>query len=311
MQSPTDPDSPTRRGVDPARVRRALGAEGAPGARPDLDPGLSALTSLLGDESPTVRAALSEEFQRRGRQALRPLARAAASSDARVRSHARALLGDLEFESSCRDLARYLARPEPELEAGLWKLSALDRADFDARPYLRAPDAMARAVEERAQDFSDPLDRCKVLVHYLGEELGYAGDVDAYTSPDNVLLHRTIERKKGLPLTLCALYAAVARRVGLRTGLLPLPGHVMLRLFGRERNLIVDPFHGGEARTQDSLMEYLAQHGLEFQPVWFQSAPDQDLLKRQLLNLRNSMARVGRVARARRLSRLLPLFEKR
>ncbi|MCB9915217.1 MAG: hypothetical protein H6828_08720 [Planctomycetes bacterium] len=215
------------------------------------------------------------------------------------------------MERARRRLARYVAAGAVRLEPGMWRLAALEHPAFDARPYRRALDAMAREVQNRAAIYSDPLDRARVLVDYLGRELGYTGDIESYTSPDNVFLHRTIERKRGLPLTLCALYAAVARRAGLRTGLLPLPGHVMLRLYGRERNLIVDPFHGGEARTQEALREYLAEHGLQFRPVWFQRAPDDVLLRRQVANLRNSLVGIGRVDRARRLSAVLALFAPR
>jgi regulator of sirC expression with transglutaminase-like and TPR domain len=272
---------------------------------------LQAAASLLGDDSPQVRRALALEFARSGRPGAAVLRHASYSSDARVRTHARALLDDHEWELGRRRLLSYVARRDVELEAGMWLISGLERSKFDARPYRKALDAMAREVEKRCTPALDPLERGKVLVDYLGLELGYAGDLEAYTSPDNVYLHRTIERKQGLPLTLCALYAGVAQRVGLKTGIVPLPGHVMLRLYGRHTNLIVDPFHGGEARSQESLTHYLAENGLQFDPLWFQSASDRSLLRRQVSNLRNSLSDMGRPGRARKLTTVLNQFDAR
>lgn len=270
---------------------------------------LRAAASLLGDESPKVRRALALEFARSGRPGAAILRHASYSGDARVRTHARALLDELDWELARRRLLSYAGRRQIDLETGMWLICGLERREFDARPYHKALDAMASEVGQRCASLQDrPLECGKVLVDYLGLELGYAGDLEAYSSPDNVYLHRTIESKRGLPLTLCALYASVAARVGLKTGIVPLPGHVMLRLYGRHTNLIVDPFHGGEARSQESLTQYLAEHGLQFNPLWFHSASPHTLLRRQVANLRNALVDVGRPTRARRLSAVLEIL---
>jgi regulator of sirC expression with transglutaminase-like and TPR domain len=291
-------------GLDRERERRLREKRRHSAASARLD----AAAALLGDESPAVRRALAIEFARSGRPGAAVLRHACYSADARVRTHARRLLDDLDWELARRRLLSYAARREVDLETGMWLIGGLERRPFDARPYRKALDAMAREVEKRCSPTLDPLERGKVLVDYLGLELGYVGDLDAYRSPANVYLHRTIESKRGLPLTLCALYAGVARRLGLKTGIVPLPGHVMLRLYGRHSNLIVDPFHGGEARSQESLTQYLAEHGLQFDPLWFHSASAHLLLRRQVSNLRNALTDAGRMNRARKLTTVIENF---
>lgn len=266
---------------------------------------LRAAASLIGDRSSVVRQSLLHEFRRAGAMARPLLRRALANDDATVRAHARSLLDTLESEDVLRRLLRHVSRDVIDLEQALFLLSRLDRAHFDSRPYVRAIDAMGKEVRRRSTHCGDDLERGKILVEYLGTELGYRGDMDTYPQPENVFLHRTIERKVGLPLTLCALYSFVGRRAGIRTGLVPLPGHVMLRLYGSSKNLIVDPFHGGEARCQESLMAYLREHGLKFRPVWFQDACENRLLRRQIANLRNAYMAVSRHGRARRLVPLI------
>ena len=198
-----------------------------------------------------------------------------------------------ERRRALRRLARFAAAGKLDLETGLWLLGALHTPRLDARPYRRALDAMAARVRRRGATRAGELERARALVEYLGTELGYRGDTDDYDHPDNVHLHRVIERKRGLPLTLVALHLLVARRCGIEASAIPLPGHVMLRLRGGRRDLIVDPFHGGEPRSQATLMGYLAQHGLAFRPEWFRDATDASLLQRQTGNLARTFEKRG------------------
>ena len=96
-------------------------------------------------------------------------------------------------------------------------------------------------------------------------------------------------------------------RLAMRVGVVPLPGHIMLRLYGRRQNLIVDPFHGGEARSQAALMHYLAQHGLAFRSIWFRDADDRGLLLRHIRNLSHSLEIHERHAEVKALRPLLRL----
>ena len=266
---------------------------------------LQAAALLLGDPSRNVRCVLLREFRRAGR-AGKPLLRSAGrSDDAAVRSHARALAGTLERDEVFRRLYGFAGQDELDLESAFFLLARLDVPQLDARPYKKALDAMAAEVNRRSAGFEDPFDACKVLVDYLAGSLGYSGEPDTELSPDDVFLHRLIERKRGLPLTLCALYTFVARRCGLHTGIVPLPGHVMLRLHGRSESLIVDPFNNGEIRTQESLMYYLAENGLRFEAMWFRDATDVQVFRRQISNLRSVYQSLQRTGSARRLGILL------
>ena len=209
-----------------------------------------------------------------------------------------------------RRLLCYAARGSVDLEQALMLLSRLERADFDARPYRRALDAFAAEVSKRLARERDALARPMVLVHYLGEELGFAGAREDYHHPDNVYLHRAIERKSGMPLTLAAIYMLVARRVGLRAAALPLPGHVLLRLYADDSAMIVDPFSGGRLCTQEECLSYLARQGLKPQPSWFHDASDDQLFQRQVMNLVQSLRLRGLDRGAHELYRLALVLDK-
>ena len=263
---------------------------------------LAWLLAFLDDESPRVWSEVRRELGRAGRIVEPALEGLARSSDARRRARARRILADRARDRAARRLTAFALGPDVELERGLWLLSRLERPGFDARPYVKALDAMGREVQARAARESSPLACSRAVCAYLGGELGFAGSASDYSHPDNVFLHRVVERRAGMPLTLAALYAFVARRAGIKAALVPLPGHVIVRLYAGADSVLVDPFHRGEVRTESECLQYLAQHGLSFQPAWFKDAHDGSMFARHVANLRASW-------RARGLAREVGLLD--
>jgi regulator of sirC expression with transglutaminase-like and TPR domain len=261
--------------------------------------------ALLADESPTVWRAVRVELERAGPAARPALERALRSDDPARRGRARRLLAAIDRRAVVRRLARYVCRPQIDLERALFILGRLHTPRLDPRPYLRALDAMALEVSRRAHQKSGELSRARALVEYLGDELEFGGTLGEFHHPDNIHLHRAIERRAGMPLTLCAIYAFVARRSDLAATVVPLPGHVMLRLRGATDSVIVDPYHGGVERSHKDCLEYLAQHGLAFEPAWFRDADDAALLRRQIQNLARSAEKRGLRREARDLGLVL------
>ena len=282
--------APQDRLSGPAQEFRLAGrsARGRPSVPHASRERIAALIELLNDDSPEVFGAVRERLLELGRVARPALRRASRHPAARLRARARRIAATIERKRVLRRILGFALRPDLDLERGLFLLARLDRPDFDSRPYRRVLDAMGAEVARRVAGESDGLTRPLVLPQYLGNELGYIGSEADFNHPDNVHLHRTLERRRGMPLTLCAIYLAVARRAGLRAAPIAMPGRVLLRLYAGTRSLIIDPFAGGRAKTRADCLRYLAQHRLVPRPQWFRDAGDRALFQRQLLNLMNS-----------------------
>ena len=181
-------------------------------------------------------------------------------------------------------------------------MSRYEEPALDVRPFVLALDAMAAEVARRVEARGGLDGRAAILGEYLGGELGFAGDESDYHHPDNVYLHRALVRRRGLPLTLTALYVLVARRARVRVAPVALPGHVVLRVYDDdERAVLVDPFRRGERVSERECLQYLADHGLPFAPRWFDDTDDLTLWTRQVHNLRTGYERRGLELQARRL----------
>lgn len=287
--------------IDPAtspaaHLLRASPAAPAPARRSRL----AALASLLADDAPSVLAEVRRALEAAGKASRSALVRAAGSDDAPVRVRARGILQDRARAAALRRLARFVSRNDPDLERALFLLARFHTPRLDPRPYSRALDAMAAEVARRASRVDGELERALVVSEYLGGELRFGGSRGEFHHPDNIHIHRAIERRAGVPLTLSAIWVLVARRAGIRAAFVPLPGHVMVRLYGGWRSAIVDPYHGGRQRTEAECKVYLERHGIAVVPASFREAPDPVLLRRQIANLSRSaeLRRLPRETRA-------------
>ncbi len=270
---------------------------------------LRALCAFLDDDSPVVWAEIRQQFRAAGRSALPVLRRATHSPDPKVRARARRLLLENARRACYRRLCVFCATQPPDLERTLFLLARWADPDLDVRPWRAKLDALARDVQKLMAERNQELSKAGALADVLGRQMGFGGSVAEFHHPDNIHLHRALARRRGMPLTLSAIYHLVARRAGLRTALLPLPGHVMLRLYGGTQNLILDPYERGRTRTERELRAYLEANGMRYQASWFQDASDALIVRRQLFNLQKSAALRGRPAEAREVQTLLLLLD--
>ncbi len=302
-----DPTAGPRAGTS----RAARGPRGAGSAAGGTRDSLAAQVELLDDDSESVVRAVRSELEKGGARARAALGKAARDPRARLRARARDVIASMRRKGVLRRLARHGMRSRIDLESALFLLGNLAADPLDARPYRLALDAMAKEVRARAERETDGFRRVMTLCRYLGGELGYAGCQEDYHHTDHVHLHRVIERRSGMPLSLCALYAFVARRAGIRAAIVPLPGHVLLRLYhSGDRSVLVDPFQGGQPRSRSDCLEYLRECNLVPQPAWFEDAEDASMFLRHVRNLVNSYSLRGLKGRARELLRVAEILDR-
>lgn len=264
-----------------------------------------ALVALLADDDPGTRSAVRKALASGGEAALTALQAAIEGDDAKLRARARQLLTDLERAAAMSELTALLARPVPPLLGGLLALDAVLGHAKRAEWVRERIDGMGEQVAIVAGDNPDTHGLAASLKAVLGEELDLEGPAEDFHHADHVSISRTLESRRGLPLTLCAIYALVARRAGFIAGLLPFPGQVLLGLGPAEDRRILDPFIGGDEISEAACLARLSMMGAPASRRWLEPASDRSMLIRQLRNLGASMDRHGRAREARRARRLV------
>lgn len=106
--------------------------------------------------------------------------------------------------------------------------------DVDTAGTLTRLDAMAARVDG---------DTHLALRRVIAIEDGIGGNVDDYHDPANSFLHRVLDTRRGIPISLSVLWIEIGRRAGIEMVGVGLPGHFVVYAGGQ----MVDPFHYGEA----------------------------------------------------------------
>ena len=172
------------------------------------------------------------------------------------------------------------------------------------------PDAeaarLARLGEEAAARLGEPPASAadgvclRRLTTFLYREQGFAGDAETGCHPDNSLLNRVLDRRRGLPLTLALVLIEVGRRAGVPLVGVGFPGHFLVR-HAHHPEIVLDPFDGGRPLTRGECAELLARvagRDAVFHPRLLQPSPRLQVLLRLLNNLHAAHLRRGDAAPA-------------
>ena len=108
---------------------------------------------------------------------------------------------------------------------------------LDVDSYVRRLDELADQVEQSMPVGALGRARAEALIAVLHGEFDFFGNVENYYDPSNSFLHRVLDTRLGLPITLSLLYMAVGRRLGMTLRGLGLPGHFMLEYSDIQRRM--------------------------------------------------------------------------
>ena len=138
-----------------------------------------------------------------------------------------------------KDVATSLAQAANGAGTGLAPAALLvariEYPRLDVEAYLAKLDAMGefarQAVQRRLERTADHsrLACIKAVNEYLFDELQFVGNREKYEDPRNSCLNEVLDRRTGIPITLCVVYMEVARRAGLHIDGVNFPGHFLVR----------------------------------------------------------------------------------
>lgn len=123
----------------------------------------------------------------------------------------------------------------------------------------------------------------------LSDMQGYQGDTETYDDLQNANLIRVIERRKGMPITLCILSIYIGRAQGWQIHGLNIPGHVLCRIDFNGERLIFDPFHDWkphDAASIRALVKQTAGQHTELSADYFEPDSNRELLIRLQNNIK-------------------------
>jgi hypothetical protein len=173
-------------------------------------------------------------------------------------------------------------RPSEEIDLGRAALAFADAADsgVDTEGCVRELDRLSTGI----RDFDD-------LRRRLFVEQRFTGDLEDYDAPVNSLLHRVIERRRGIPISLSVVAIEVGRRAGVAIEGIGAPGHFLVR--DPATGSLCDPYHDGALLDESDVRRQLASSA-DLGPALLPVVDAHQILHRMLANLAASYRRRGR-----------------
>lgn len=130
----------------------------------------------------------------------------------------------------------------------------------DISAYLRQIDDWASYVRGRFDPLTaDAAERIEQLNSFLFDELGFAGNTQEYSDPQNSFLSSVMDRRLGIPITLSILYIELGRRLGLPLQGVSFPGHFLVILPVSHGAVVLDPYSEGASLEMADLERLLSQ----------------------------------------------------
>lgn len=162
-------------------------------------------------------------------------------------------------------------------------------------------DECIERIQQRSTESTKPMnvvDKLLLVKDILVKEHKFAGNTENYYDYRNSLLSHMLDVKKGIPLTLCILFACVCRRLKLHTFLVGLPGHVVLGFQDDTRvdedgyylsgeTLYLDVFRTGQVLSVFDCQQICASYGVSWTDQFLRPLTASQVLDRTFNNLSN------------------------
>lgn len=288
----------------------ALVTSGAPLTIPEKQ--RAALISLLAVDDPTVYRTVRSKLLSCGKEVCEWLRPYLLHGDPLIRRRALEIVrhfsrddNDAQFVAFCLNSGE-----EFELEHAVGLLARTQYPDVNLEAYSALYDLWAEELRTRIDLASDGEQALLTINKYLFDELGFEGDEQYSENPENCYVTRVVDKRSGNPISLCAIYLFVARRLKLPVTGIGLPYHFVCRYQSSIKEVYVDAFRRGHFWTKADCIKHLVNtnHGLDeghLAPV-----SSRRILLRMCANLHQTYSQLEMTEDAKRVQRYLVALAK-
>ena len=220
---------------------------------------LFALIDLLADKDPTVRARLIPHLLKHGDHAITALVNSNRTGSHAI--HIADALTQVRQTNTFAALDKYgQAGSDAPVEDGALLIAQLINPDLDPSPVRATLDDLASSAPTLVHH-NDPNTSLAAFAVYMRKTCEFSGNTLNYTDPANSLIDRVLDRRVGLPITLCVIYLAIASRLDLPLEGIGLPGHFVVRQPGIKDLGYLDPFNQSQPINESSCREIVERLG--------------------------------------------------
>jgi len=269
---------------------------------------IRSLIKLLDDESEEIVTTVKGKLLDKGIEIIPFLEEALAVSPVlqeRIRSIIHGLT-TAEVRRQFEELS-HGEQSDIDLEMGVSTLARFGYPSEDLRWCSKLLDQFAQELDSKLDTHDDPLDIISNVTSFLSSEKGFKGNIEDYYNPENSYINRVLERRTGLPISLCVVYLLVAKRLNIPLFGVGMPGHFLLKYQVGEKEIFLDPFRGAKLLSRADCRDFIEATGYGFREEFLSTVTNRQILERMIRNLILAYRQRGEVHRIPSLESFLDI----
>ncbi len=263
------------------------------------------MLTLLADDDLAVSSQIRAQLVAGGSESRLWLAQHRLHADPMVRRRVQEILdhfGSAEAEAAFLAFLGHHGE-NLDLEEGLWRFVCTTYPEAPVAAYRAQLDEWAARLADEMAEAVNGADILGRINRLLFTELGFKGNEQQYYDPANTYLNLVMDRRLGIPISLCIIYLSVCRRLNLPVTGIGMPGHFLCRYQTPREEHYIDAFHGGKLLTRIDCLRRLKQFAVDYEDTVLQPISPRRILHRVISNLhlvfkerrdRNEVARLER-----------------
>jgi len=270
---------------------------------------LKAMVSLLDDTDKEVKNHIRDRIISMGPDVIPFLeAQWESSFNPEVQREIEDLVHKLQFSLLKDRLMDWKNTEDQDLLEGLWIINTYQYPDLE---FEKLSAEMHQIYFEVWTEFKNnmlPYDQVKAINGALFGKLRFAANTKNFHSPANSMLSAVLESKRGNPISLCAIYYLVSRKLGLPIYGVNLPNLFVLTYKSEDSNFYINAFNRGVIFSRRDILDYLDQLKIESRDSYFNPCSHLDIILRSLRNLENSFEKLGELDKVKEIKELISLL---
>jgi regulator of sirC expression with transglutaminase-like and TPR domain len=155
----------------------------------------------------------------------------------------------------------------------------------------------------------DPHEKVKGLNDVFFGKMGFAANIRHFHAPENSFLNVVLEKKMGMPITLCVLYLLAGNQLHLPLYGVNLPNLFVLTYKTPETQFYVNVFNKGNIFGKEDIDNYIAQLEMPTADVFYQPCTHLNIMARVLRNLVIAYERLGENQKMEDMKSLLAVLD--
>lgn len=271
---------------------------------------MDALVSLLDDPDREVKSHVRGKIISMGPEIIPFLEQKWETSfNPEVQKEIEELVHDLQFALVKTRFSEWRDSEDRDLLTGLWILNTYQYPDLDFAKLNAAMHQIYFEVWTSFKSDLQPHDQARIINHVLFNTLRFSANTKNFHSPANSMLSAVLDTKKGNPISLCAIYLLVAKKLGLPIYGVNLPNLFVLTYKSADVTFFINAFNKGLIFSRQDVFNYLEHLKIEPKVEFFEPCTHMDILLRSLRNLGNAFEKLGESDKVEEVREMIAILE--